>query len=319
MVAGVKPVRVSVQTGILLLVCLLPACGLQAQTTWPVEIGGTPHALATLVDAGISEASGLVASRRHAGCYYVHNDSGGGPVVYLVDREGQTRLTIRLQGVRAVDYEDIAVAPGGEPGIYDVCVGDTGDNDARRPEIAIYRFPEPDLPPKAGLTTLVRPRTYRLRYPDGPRDAEALAVHPQTGDAYIVTKRVTGGAEVYKLAAPWSENQVTVLTKVGALKLPPALVLSNVVTAADISPDGRWLAVRCYADGWEWRLPESQGAGEFDSIFQTIPRRRPLALERQGEALCYAADGLAILTVSEGPSPMLYELPIIEASEASRR
>ena len=67
-----------------------------------------------LQDRGIAEASGIAPSRANAGCYYVHNDSGDSARVFLIDREGRTRLTIRLKGAAAVDYEDISVAPGGE-------------------------------------------------------------------------------------------------------------------------------------------------------------------------------------------------------------
>jgi len=311
--------RMGARVGLAAVLGLSSACEAPAQTTLPAEVEGTPQVLAQLADTRINEASGLVASRRHADCFYVHNDSGGGPFVYLIDRHGQTRLTIRLQGAQAADYEDIALVPGAEPGTFDVCVGDIGDNDGRRSVITIYRFAEPELPVETGSSVVVQPRAYRFRYPDGPRDAEALAVHPQTGDGYIITKKTSGGAEVYKLPAPWDEGRVTVLVRLGALKMPPAFAPLQVVTAADISPDGRRLAVRCYADGWEWHLAPGGTVEQFDSVFQTMPRRLPLALERQGEALCYLANGSAILTLSEGVAPCLYLLPIIDSSAAPGR
>lgn len=298
--------RALLRAGPLIWLSLVGACGLPAQSLPVLE---PPRAVTRISDSGLDEISGLVASRRHPGLYYVHNDSGGGPYVHMIDREGQTRLTIRLRGIQAVDYEDIALAPGAEPGTFDVCVADIGDNDARRPHITIYRFPEPELSETKHATIIVTPRAYRLRYPDGPVDAEAFLVHPRTGDGYVITKRTAGAGMVYQLPAPWDESRERELVRVGPLRLPAALLPLRIVTAADIHPDGRRFAVRCYADGWEWWLPADATDADFERIFDTEPVRLSLAPERQGEALCYSADGKAILTVSEGNRPTLYEMP----------
>ena len=288
---------------------------LTAQTSQPYE--PTPREVCKLRDARITEASGIVASRRHPGCYYVHNDSGNVPRVFLIDRTGATRVEIRLTGASAVDYEDIAVAPGAQPGTSDVCVADIGDNKARRSRVTIYRFPEVELPTEGATRIDVKPTAYTVSYADGPANAEALCVHPRTGDGYILTKRRDGTSAVYKLAAPWNANEVAVLPKVTTLKIPLALLPGRIVTGADISPDGRRLAVRCYLDGWEWRLPAGTGDVDFEGVFAATPGRLALAAETQGEALCYAADGEALLSVSEGESPALYESRAQPAAEAT--
>ncbi|MCK4340355.1 MAG: hypothetical protein KAY37_01360 [Phycisphaerae bacterium] len=322
-----------------------------AQTSRPVEYAA-PVAVCELQDRRITETSGIVPSHRNPGCYYVHNDSGDHPRVFLVDRAGRTRLTIRLKNATAVDFEDIALAPGKRPGTCDVCVADIGDNLARRSSVTIYRFPEVPAPvDKSGVTTdqsvarasslcshrqdagatevesvaqasspcshrqdagatEVEPVAYHVRYADGPANAEAFFVHPRTGDGYFLTKRKDGRSVVYKLAAPWNAKTETVLPRLLTLELPPAFALARIVTGADISPDGRRLAVRCYVNGWEWRLPPDANDSAFDRIFQARPVQLTLPPEEQGEALCYAADGQALLTVSEGKSPTLYELPV---------
>lgn len=290
------------------------AYGLRAQTTQPLDYAAAPDPLAVVSDGRIVEASGIAASRRHPGLFYVHNDSGDSPRVFLIDRQGQTRSVIRLKGARAVDYEDIALAPGEKAGTWDVCVADIGDNGNRRPSVTIYRFAEPDLPQRVGETVEVEPAAYQVRYADGPADAEAFAVHPRTGDGYIFTKRPEGGSAVYKLAAPWNARQPVELPKLLVLEPPPALPALRIVTAADISPDGQRLAVRCYAAGWEWRLPPGMADRDFERIFKTTPFELPLAAERQGEAIGYAADGNALLTISEGPSPTLWELRVPSAA-----
>ena len=279
-----------------------------AQTTRPTAQGsGEPEAVCTLKDDRIVEASGIAASRRTPGLYYIHNDSGDRPRVFLVDRTGRTRLTIRLKNARHVDWEDIALAPSDTGGKFDVCVADIGDNRARREELIIYRFPEVDPAAADGATLVVQAVAYRIGYADGPADAEAFVVHPQTGDGYVLTKRLDGACHIYKLAAPWNRKERTVLPKVATLRFPEVMPLQTVVTAADISPDGRRLATRSYLYGWEWRLPATTDKSEFERIFGTKPTRLELAVEPQGEALCYAADGRALLTVSETPPTVLYE------------
>lgn len=271
----------------------------------PAGCDPLPRPVCELRDDRITEASGLAASRRHPGLSYVHNDSGDSARVFLVDRTGRTRLTITLAGVTAVDFEDIALAPGAAPGTFDVCVADCGDNNARRNEIVIYRFPEPDLPAEPG-TIAVTPTAFRWRYADGPADVEALAVHPQTGDAWLLTKRSDARTFVYKAAAPWATPAT--LPRVAAVDLPAPTGLPGMVTAADIAPDGRRLAVRCYAGGWEWRRPDDVPADAFERIFERRPAPLVLAAETQGEALGYAADGRSLLTVSEGLHPTVFEV-----------
>lgn len=298
--------RVAARLALVSGVLFAGACGLPAQTTQPQEYADVPVVVTTLKDVRIGEASGIVASRRHPGCFYVHNDSGDEPRVFLVDRQGETRATIRLKGARSVDCEDIALAPGRDEGTFDVCLADIGDNNGRHANVHIYRFPEVALPERARATLSVEPVTYRLRYAEGPVNAEAFAVHPQTGDGYIFTKCLDGrGSAVYKLPAPWDAAHETVLRKVAELNLPPALVPMRVVTAADIRPDGQRLAIRCYGAGWEWRLSPD---ATFEQLCGASPIQLTLAPERQGEAICYSVDGSALLTIGEGRMPALWEL-----------
>jgi hypothetical protein len=286
---------------------LAGACGLPAPTSQPAAYG-TPEALAVVSDSRITEASGIVTSRLNPGCYYIHNDSGDTARVFLIDRAGKTRAEIRLKGADAVDYEDIALAPGEKPGTFDVCVADIGDNRAKRPNITIYRFPEVALPDRDGATIDVQPVAFRAHYADGPANAEAFFVHPRTGDGYILTKSFDGPSRVYKLAAPWDARQETELPRLLTLELPSALPPMRVVTGADISPDGHRVAVRCYGNGWEFRLLAGTADADFEQIFKTNPSELLLAAEKQGEAICYSPDGNALLTISEGESPTLWEV-----------
>ena len=72
------------------------------------------------VDGRIHEASGLAASRRHAGVVYTHNDSGDGPRVFALSAadgallgEYEVRGRPGAAAVEAHDWEDMAVGPCG--------------------------------------------------------------------------------------------------------------------------------------------------------------------------------------------------------------
>ena len=74
----------------------------------------------------------------------------------------------------------------GRPALF---VGDIGDNNGVWPEVAVYRVTEP-----ARLRDATVPAVrYRLRYADGPHDAEALLVDPRGNRLYVATKGLTGG------------------------------------------------------------------------------------------------------------------------------
>ena len=97
----------------------------------------------------------------------------------------------------------MAAGPGPQPGKSYLYIGDIGDNSEARSEIVVYRIPEPVVVPADATTTKAKPHltdppeVFRLRYPDGKHDAEALLVHPQTGHLYVVTKVLFDNPGVY--------------------------------------------------------------------------------------------------------------------------
>jgi hypothetical protein len=266
----------------------------------------TPVLLANLEDRGVRESSGIVASRVNPGVFWTHNDSGGGPFVYAFDRQGRSRGVWRVEGAQARDWEDIARGPGPQSGVSYLYAGDIGDNGGKRESIVVYRFAEPSIEADAGDATRKLQRAtapaeaLRLKYPDGPHNAEALLVHPVSGDIYIVTKGARE-AGVYKLSA--SAAEVGTLTRVATIHGPG--FFGALITGGDISPDGRRIALCDYATGYELRLPDSSGQN-FDDIWKQTPLVVSLGARMQGEAVGYRADGAALLATSEGsPAPLI--------------
>ncbi len=244
----------------------------------------------TIRDPRITESSGLAASTTLPGVLWTVNDSGDGPRVFGVDGEGRTVATVTLAGATARDWEAIAVGPRPAGGTW-LWVGDIGDNLSTWPTVRLYRVAEPRVPGDQQVAWTA----YDLRFPDGPRDAEALLVDPGDGRVYVVSKRVGGGA-VYRAPRRLRTDRVNELTRVA--RAP------SVVTDGAFSADGR-VALRGY-------LSASIGSA-FDQLDETVP----LPLQRQGESLTWTLDGSAILVGSEGGRSAVWRVPVPEEAVAA--
>jgi hypothetical protein len=266
----------------------------------------------TFQDPRISESSGL-ASSSDPGIVYTHNDSGDAARFFAVDAAtGRTRTTYVLPDVQARDWEDMARGPD-EQGRSSLWLGDIGDNNARRDlGLLVHRVREPEPTTRERVTT-EPPTSFRLRYPDGPGDAEALLVHPRSGRLYVVTKPLSGGARVYAAPERLDPDGPNLLDEVAAITLQgtgtaggPGIggLAQLLVTAGDIAPDGRHVALRTYTDLYEWPLRGEDVAAAFEGE----PTITPLPPTRQGEGLAYSSDGRSLLTSSEGERSPVHRL-----------
>jgi hypothetical protein len=296
---------------LLLLFISVPAA---AQTSKPQY--GQPTTVTTIKSTSITESSGLVASRTARGAYWTHNDSGDGPFIYALDSQGNSFGVFRVQGAQARDWEDMAAGPGPQAGKSYLYAGDIGDNNEARPEIVVYRFAEPGLTTATRKLTKSKPGTtepaeaIRLKYPDGAHDAEALLVHPQTGNIYIVTKKLLLNATVYEAAAPFSAGQVVTMRRIGEVRVPS--LFGGAITGGSISPDGRRIALCDYFQGYEAVLPA--GSRDFNDIWKERLTGFDLGKRKQGEAITYRLDGNALLATSEGKQSALFQVERLRPS-----
>lgn len=271
---------------------------------------GPPTTLATIKDNSISESSGLVASRTTPGAYWTHNDSGDGPFIYALDTRGDSLGTFRVNGAQNRDWEDIASGPGPQPNKSYLYIGDIGDNNSVRPEVIVYRVIEPALSGTSRSFNKRRPgttepaETIRLKYPDGAHDAEALLVHPRTGNIYIVTKVVIANPGVYEAGAPFTAGKQITMRRIGETHVPS--IFGGVITGGSISPDGRRVALCDYFQGYEIVLPAS--SSNFDDIWKQKMIGFDLGKRKQGESITYRLDGKALLATSEGKDPPLIQV-----------
>lgn len=247
-------------------------------------------------DKSLAEISGIVASHDHPGVLWIHEDSGRPAELTAINTAGETLATVTLSGVKNVDWEDLSLGPC-DAGTC-LFVADIGDNNKARDSVDVLRLPEPD--PAAG-DQAVQPERFPATYPAGPRNAEALVVTAD-GLPHIITKGTT--TEVYRYPALTADQPVA-LEAVGALDAVYGKKsgLADLVTAADLSPDGQRLAVRTYGRIWLFTVGEA-GLGDLSERAEVETRA-----EFQGEALGFDADGRSLWHVSEGKRPSLYRIP----------
>ena len=257
----------------------------------------------------ITESSGIAASKCQPDVFWTHNDSDGGAFIFAVNSKGEKLGTWEVGNSKNTDWEDIATLRNGAGECF-LFIGDIGDNKRARDFSVIFRVPEPAISAADKISNEKTPRyaesiePIRFRYPDGSHDAETLLAHPQTGDLYILTKRLRGAASVFKLSNNYTPKRINRLEKIADFSVPA--VPNGFLTGGDISPDGRRIVLCDYFSAYEIVLPEA--AKNFDEIWREKPLIVELGEREQGEAVCYAADGRAIYATSENANSPIIEV-----------
>jgi hypothetical protein len=257
-------------------------------------VPGTVEVRGTLANSELEEVSGLVQSRQHE-VFWVHNDSGDTPRVFAVGPDGSDRGTVTLSGAEAVDWEDMTLIPT-EEGPDWLVLGDIGDNREKRTSVQLYRIPEP-LP---GAARQVDAERMVVRYPGGrAHNAESLFVDPMTDVLYILTKSGSGRSRLM-LVGEWTTGEVEA-RQVAEVQLPEDE--NPKATAAEVSPDGSWLAIRTYSTIWAYPV-----LGALPNALEERPCKWDTPREPQGEALAFVEGGIAL--ISEGEGANVHYVPV---------
>jgi hypothetical protein len=252
-----------------------------------------PAVRCQISDPRLAELSGLVAVGDQV---LAVNDGGDQAAVHLLDAACQV-VDVHTAAVDPYDPEDVAVGADGT-----VWLADTGDNSLTRPTVALI-----------ALRTDGTAGVYRLSYPDGPHDAEALLLAPD-GTPYLVTKEVLGASKVYRPASAPVDGGTVALAQVAAVNLtltgtpggPVGRAGQLLVTGGAVSADGSRLALRTYTDAYVWPLAGSDVPGALAAA----PVRVPLPESPQGEAISFSSDGRHLVVASEGLPSDLTLVPL---------
>jgi len=270
-----------------------------------------------LANEALSEVSGLAASRRSTGLLWAINDSGNGAYLYALGADGTDYGRVRLLNAENVDWEDLAAFRFENDSF--LLVADFGDNQARRDVCVLYILAEPEVPADGFAATAAVGWQRRIvyRYADGPRDCESVAVDPQLGRIYLLTKR-REPPQLYELPLVPRGAHLQVAQKIAELQnlanaaaqIPTALLTTtgpyaHQPTAMDFSADRSLAVVLTYGGGF---LFERREAELWPDAMARMPRHINLPELRQAEAACFAFPRASLFVTSERRPAPLYRI-----------
>ena len=243
----------------------------------------------------IKEVSGLACSRQTAGYLWAHGDenTGNKRQIIALQPDGTLAMTVHLttEGSDRDDWEDIAT--GSYEGENYVFVGAIGDNDLQyKDAYYIYYLEEPSV--VAGKTMTVSAKWIRFGFPDNQAHNAEVLMYDNVEQMFYVVDKEDGACHLYML--PFRTDYGSAVQR---LTVVCALGNGNKfkkATGGDITPDGRWMAIKNKSYVLLW---ERQG---LESLSETA-KREPVQVaayekEEQGESLAWL-DGTTFYTTSD--------------------
>ena len=172
----------------------------------------------------LDESSGLASSHNDAGVLWSINDSGSGPEIFAMTTQGQHLGSWLIDMSDPLDWEAMASFRWRNRNY--LLMADIGDNFAARSSVSFTVVAEPRLDqilPDQRLKPLL---VQHFTFPDGPRDAEAVAVDIQRQELLVLSKR-TVPPELYRVPLDMEsmESPETVKTE-GAVGVLQAQLLT---------------------------------------------------------------------------------------------
>ncbi|PJJ54867.1 hypothetical protein [Hymenobacter chitinivorans] len=223
-----------------------------------------------LAKTEVVESSGLEIANT-TGDLWTHGDGGNTAKLYRVTQQGDLLQTLSLDPLANNDWEDLARDEANR--IY---IGDFGNNQNKRRNLAIYRLSGP---------TLQDIDTIRFHYPDQRKfppkkpqrnfDCEAFYYHQDS--LYLFTKNRGEGKWVKEYVLPARPGNY-------AARLVDSIQINTWVTSADISPNGRRVALLGY--GKVYLIEVAPGRKLFDGAKSCLP----IPSSGQAEALVFIND-----------------------------
>lgn len=278
----ISPGRRLLRLGLLLAV--LPAC---APAAGNLACQAGPGR--TLEPEELDESSGVTWSRSDPSVLWTMNDGSDG-VLFAVDTLGvELRRVVTEGGRRLRDVEAMAAGPCGDE--WCLYLGDVGDNGERRNTVAILRVQDPGLD---GDGEPLQREAFRIRYPDGPRDVEAMFIIPELG-IHLVSKGRSGPPTVYRYPGTPTSDSVVVMERIQTLGTG-SRSRRNMVTGATWVPGTDRVLIRTYSDLIAYRMVDGRLEPVPDGVLSLGPLQEP-----QGEAVAADADGRIVLTTEGGP------------------
>lgn len=234
----------------MILFCLSGCAGINLKVLG--DYSGKAIAVGEFSSKEIRESSGIIESRSFPGVVWTHNDGADNEYdrtkearIFPVRKDGTVILQagIKIKNITNHDWEDIAVDDENH-----LIIGDFGNNYNTREDLALYIVEEPN-PYSTKHNEILPISKISFDYPDtsyslpviGSFDAEAMFY--TNGTVYILTKHwFYKKTRLYKL----NGYNLTVSKSTSTLTFIGELRIGGLVTGADISRDGKTLAVLSY-------------------------------------------------------------------------
>jgi hypothetical protein len=237
----------------------------------------------------LDESSGAAWSRLDPAVLWTVNDDPDG-TLFALDTMGVEVGRFPTDGGRRLrDVE--AMASGLCEEEWCLYIGDTGDNGESRNTVAIHRVREPD--PASESVELER-EAFRIRYPDGPQDVEAMFIVPGRG-LYLVGKGRSKAPTVYRYPGEFTSDSTVTMERVQALGTGRRS-RRDMVTGATWVPGTDRVLIRTYSELEAYRFVGDRLQPVPDGVLSLGPLQEP-----QGEAVAADETGRVVLTTEAGP------------------
>ncbi len=233
----------------------------------------------------------MISSRVNPGYFWVINDSGNEPCIYLIDNKAELIKTYWIEDANNFDWEDIAIFTNSVTNENIIYIADIGDNYAIRNHVKIYTIKEPDINVQKDSSIQVE-ETYFFKYEDGPRDAETILLDPQNSELFVISKREEN-VRIYQAPYSLSATDTMELKNVGSLPF-------HNITAGDITQDGSEVLLKNYNAIFYWSRDSDQ------SLFKTLQQPHEILQytpEPQGESIAWDLNEKGYFTLSERNIP----------------
>lgn len=243
----------------------------------------------TMEPEELEESSGVAWSHSDPSVFWTVNDGPDG-ILFAIDTAGGLVGRYRTEGGRRL--RDVEALTSGPCDLgWCLYLGDVGDNGERRNTVAIHRIREP-RPGEGGV--LLEREAFRIRYPDGPQDVEAMFMIPGEG-LHLVSKGRSKAPTVYRYPGELTSDSVVTLERIQALGTGRR-ARRDMVTGATWIPGTDRVLIRTYSDLEAYRLVAGRLEPVPDGVLSLGPLREP-----QGEAVGADAAGRVVLTTEGGP------------------
>ena len=271
------------------------AAGLMiAATTWAAGINydGTTLELNndfTRTECGtakkkvMKEVSGMACSCQTEGFIWAHGDENTDEdkKIIAVKPDGTLVMTVMISGDPGRDdWEDIAT--GRFEGKNYVFIGAFGDNNLEyKDSYYIYYLEEPEI---TSGTITASVKYIRFGYPDNKAHNTETLMYDNVEQMFYIADKVEGVCTLYSL--PFRTNYGTSVQKLTEVCKLGNGKNFNLVCGGDITPDGRWMAIKDYEEILLW---ERQGGESLAETAKRLPQQiAAYQEEKQGESLAWA-------------------------------